>query len=595
MEVVEIVRALAVRRWWYCSAARCLASCRECCAREVWGKEALESAEDVTETPTRQTFSLEQLQLQQTRTSRDRSQAAPDTMSGITGKRKREDATAKPSALKKQAAAKPQASSTKRKAAIVDPKPSGPKPDIKTSARTNGTPLENAQDHVCLQVVTGSYERVLHGFAASIPRSSLQDTTDKGEPASEVTYSDTFLFAPHASSIRCLAVSPPTEADKRFLATGGSDERINVYSISTEPPSRNRKHAAPSLSNSTISENSSNRSLGSLVHHDRAVNQLHFPAKGKLFSAAEDNTVAISRTRDWTVLSSIKAPIPKGQGRPSGDTAGPGEVPTGVNDFAIHPSQKLMLSVSRGEKSMRLWNLMTGKKAGVLTFQRDLLAQAGEGKYSSGEGRRVLWDEAGENYVVGFERGAALFGIDSKPRAVIKPMPPTKLHQMRIVPGFPGSSLLAVSTEDGRVLFYEISIESNESGEKSLPRCKCIAQLGGRESGVQGRIKDFEVVSIPTPGEAASVFMVVTAGSDGAVRFWSLTQDDLISVEASNTTTDQTAPKQVGRLISTHETGNRITCLGVFIMDGKPGSSAADGEGGVAEAASGVESSSDEE
>ena len=85
--------------------------------------------------------------------------------------------------------------------------------------------------------------------------------------------------------------------------------------------------------------------------------------------------------------------MPKPQGRPSGDTAGPGEVPAGVNDFAIHPSQKLMLSVGRGEKCMRLWNLMTGKKAGVLNFDRELLNQVGEGKYGNGEGRRVLWDE----------------------------------------------------------------------------------------------------------------------------------------------------------------------------------------------------------
>ena len=95
------------------------------------------------------------------------------------------------------------------------------------------------------------------------------------------------------------------------------------------------------------------------------------------------------------------------------DTAAPGEVPAGVNDFAIHPSMKLMVTVGRGEKSMRLWNLVTGKKAGVLSFDRDLLAQVGEGRYGSGEGRRVLWTESGEDFVVGFERGAVVFGMVS--------------------------------------------------------------------------------------------------------------------------------------------------------------------------------------
>lgn len=511
-------------------------------------------------------------------------------MPGVTGKRKREDAAAaKPSALKK-AATKAPTNGTKRKAAVVDPKAGEPEPAAKTTSGTNGTQHDSSSDDVSIQVVTGSYERVLHGFAARIPKASFRNTTAEGGSTSEITYSDTFLFAPHASSIRCLAVSPPTENDKRYLATGGSDERINVYSISTEPPSRNRKHTAPSLGSSTISENASNKSLGSLVHHDRAVNRLHFPAKGKLFSAAEDNTVAISRTRDWTVLSSIKAPVPKGQGRPSGDTAGPGEVPTGVNDFAIHPSQKLMLSVSRGEKSMRLWNLMTGKKAGVLTFERDLLAQAGEGKYSSGEGRRLLWDEAGENFVVGFERGAAVFGIDSKPKAVIKPIPSTKVHQMRVLSGLSGASLLAVSTEDGRVLFYDVSMATEEVDAKALPQCKCVAQLGGKAAGVQGRIKDFELVSLPN----STNHMVVTAGSDGAVRFWSLGQAELVSKGASTDGAKSSTPKQVGQLLGTHQTGNRITCLGVFIMDGRPGSSAADDDDMI-EGVDEAESSSDEE
>ena len=32
-----------------------------------------------------------------------------------------------------------------------------------------------------------------------------------------------------------------------------------------------------------------------------------------------------------------------------------------------------MVTVSKGERCMRLWNLVTGKKAGVLNFSRDVL------------------------------------------------------------------------------------------------------------------------------------------------------------------------------------------------------------------------------
>lgn len=187
---------------------------------------------------------------------------------------------------------------------------------------------------------------------------------------------------------------------------------------------------------------------------------LSFPSRAKLLSASEDSTIAITRTRDWEPLSTIKAPIPKPQGRPSGDTAAPGEVPSGVNDFAIHPSMKLMLSVGKGEKCMRLWNLVTGKKAGVLTFSRDILSAVGEGRFGTGEGRRVLWDPEGEEFTVGFERGAAVFGIDCKLKAKVIPSPRTKIHQMHYLNGMGEKNVLAVSTEDGRIMFWDTEPES---------------------------------------------------------------------------------------------------------------------------------------
>lgn len=295
---------------------------------------------------------------------------------------------------------------------------------LSSISQQSGTPTDTTSnvktdkhaEPLSIQVVTGSYERVLHGFAATIPGDVVADA-NKTAPDNAPTISDTFMFAAHSSALKSLALSPPTEAHKRILATGSTDERINLYFISTSPPSADAKPNLPSLSNTSIVENPRNRELGSLLHHSSSVNKLHFPTKGKLFSAADDNTVAISRTRDWTVLSTIKVPIPKAQGRPSGDTAGPGEVPAGVNDFAIHPSMKVMVTVSKGERTMRLWNLVTGKKAGVLNFDRDLLQAVGETRYSSGEGRRVLWSNDGEDYVVGFERGAVVYGMVGDPRA----------------------------------------------------------------------------------------------------------------------------------------------------------------------------------
>ncbi|KAF2725445.1 WD40 repeat-like protein, partial [Polychaeton citri CBS 116435] len=503
-------------------------------------------------------------------------------MSSVIGKRKRDAVnTAKLAAKKATAPAAPTGHVNGKKSAASSRSQSGAKSKGKeasaaedyaiqratpTTSASNPTTLDEA---VNVQIVLGSYERVLHGFAATIPSGLLNDqpapASSEGKDGDgshsdlQVSFSDTFLFAAHSSSIRCLAVSPSTENDKRILATGGSDERINVYSVSTIPPKPQAKPSALGLAGNSTAENSRNRSLGSLIHHDRAITRIEFPAKGKLFSAAEDNTVAISRTRDWTVLSSIKAPIPTPQGRPSGDTAAPGEVPAGVNDFAIHPSQKLMLSVGKGEKCMRLWNLMTGKKAGVLNFDRDLLAQAGEGKLSTGEGRTILWDMPGENYVVGFERGGIVYGIDSKAKAIIRTPTPTKLHQMKFIPG--DSNLLAISTENGSILFIDISPSSDSGDARSLPRCNVLGEVGGKAAGVSGRVKDFGILALPNGS-----LLVVAGSSDGVVRLWTVSASALEAMQGAQGA--ENTAGQIAVQIGSLETSKRITCLDAFMLDG---------------------------
>ncbi|CAN9255662.1 unnamed protein product [Alternaria alternata] len=392
------------------------------------------------------------------------------------------------------------------------------------------TEVEDAvPDVTTVQVITGSYERVLHGFAAALPSSLFTGQDDASTPEadrSKVDFTDTFLFNAHASSIRCLALSPlSNETSKITLATGSTDERINLYSISTAPPVASKlRPKLPSLHGGSITENPKNKELGSLLHHSSNITALYFPHE-------EDSTIAITRTRDWTALSTIKAPIPKPQGRPSGDTAGPGEVPSGINDFAVHPSMKLMLSVGKGEKCMRLWNLVTGKKAGVLNFDRNILAAVGEGRFASGEGRRVIWDKEGEEFAVGFERGIVVFNIESKPKAKIAPTPRTKIHQMHYLPSESHQATLLVSTEDGRVLLYDtattIPTETSEKNKDDVPAARLVAQIGGPAAGMTNRVKDFEIVSL-----SQTSFLIVTGSSDGTVRFWFLSTDELKSDDA---------------------------------------------------------------
>ena len=293
--------------------------------------------------------------------------------------------------------------------------------DDSTPVKGKKPPLavQHDKSRPTVQIITGSYEKILHGVTARIAL-QVEQVDRQTKEVQEVEFDDTFLFNAHSSAIRCLAISPPSSSaeasssQKAILASGGSDQIINLYHISTFPPSQKDiapSTPSPSLVGKRFVKNSRNRELGSLQHHDSSINALFFPTRSKLLSAAEDNTIAITRTSDWAVLSTIKAPNPKAHGRPSGDTAPLGGTPAGVNDFAVHPSMKLMVSVGKGEKCMRLWNLVTGKKAGVLNFERDLLQGIGEGRWGSGEGRKVDWNSLGEEFAVGFEKGAVVFGM----------------------------------------------------------------------------------------------------------------------------------------------------------------------------------------
>ncbi|KAI0486836.1 WD repeat domain-containing protein [Xylaria cf. heliscus] len=414
---------------------------------------------------------------------------------------------------------------------------------------------------VTVQIITGSYDRVLHGLTATIGSDN------------QVEFADTFLFNAHSSAIRCLAVSPPSAPEpgkiqKVMLASGSSDERINVYHISAHPPKRKAKDALSLIAPRKILENPKNRELGTLLHHSSTISALSFPTRSKLISASEDSSIAVTRTRDWSLLSTIKVPKPKPQGRPSGDTAALDGAPAGVNDFAVHPSMKLMISVSKGERCMRLWNLMTAKKAGVLNFSRDILQEAGESKHSPGEGRKVVWGstEEGDEFCVGFDRDLIVFGMDSTPKCRVMPEPRRKIHQFCYVPlDSADSSLLAVSTEDGRIMFFstnteDLSSEESKTDKKTekLPIAKLVAQVGGAEAGITGRIKDFTICRFM--GEKGDELLVPTGSSDGKVRLFKMTVKDLVEARKREIT------KQIGQLLGTYSTQNRITCLSAFVM-----------------------------
>ncbi|KAK4639762.1 Protein mak11 [Podospora bellae-mahoneyi] len=480
-------------------------------------------------------------------------------------------------------------------------------PPAKAAAPPKSTAFKlNGDAPVHIQLIAGSYDRILHGITVTIKTTEViseppteAESTDKKKKKSKksktttpittteqsASFADTFLFNAHNSAIRCLAISPPSapapkQTQKVLLATGSTDERINIYNLSAHPPS-SRSISDPdtqllsSLAPRPILENNKNRELGTLLHHTGNITRLCFPNRSKLLSAAEDSTIGVTRTRDWALLHNFKCPIPKVFGRPSGDTAGVGGTPQGVNDFAVHPSNKIMISVSKGEKCMRLWNLETGKKSRVLNFERTMLNEAGEGKHSTGEARRIIWgsssSKGGEDeFALAFDRDVVVFGMDCRPRCrVMGGINRTKVHVIKYVrlgDEEEDGALLAVSTEDGRVLFFDTAEENCQSATegKTLATARLVGQLGGKEAGVTGRVKDFVVLPVEDEKGVRSWF-VATAGSDGLVRVWRLGSGELKIEEKKEEST-----RQVGRLLGAYKTQNRITCLGGFVMIPRP-------------------------
>ncbi|KAI5283791.1 hypothetical protein KEM55_001358, partial [Ascosphaera atra] len=172
----------------------------------------------------------------------------------------------------------------------------------------------------------------------------------------------------------------------------------------------------------------------------------------------------------------------------------------------------------------------------------------------------------GSEFAVAFERGVVVFGIESEARAVVVPAPLTKVHAVKYI-SFGSeeepNDLLAVSTEDGRVLFYSTSETipngKGDDDDAALPAAKLVAQLAGKDAGQTTRVKAFEVLSLE---DNPSTFIVVTCGSDGALRLWKLQRDEIESARSSKK--DETP--RVGSLVGTYETNARVTCMVAFMM-----------------------------
>ena len=139
-----------------------------------------------------------------------------------------------------------------------------------------------------------------------------------------------------------------------------------------------------------------------------------------------------------------------------------------------------------------------------------------------------------------------------------------------------------MSTEDGRIIFYSADPAPSQPGNEedtSLPLCQAIGQMGGKDAGCRSRVKDFAILPLSHDNSTDTnntSFTIIAGSSDGAVRLWKVSTGTLrgndqqaeppMAGQESSGDKAQRPVKQIGTLVGTYETGNRISCLVAFVM-----------------------------
>lgn len=321
------------------------------------------------------------------------------------------------------------------------------------------------------RIMVGSYEHNLLCLSLTMK--------GKNEPV----FTPIFHFQAHALSIKSIDIA------KRYLVTGSNDEHIRIYDL------QKRKE------------------LGTLLSHQGTVTTLRFSSEtteenleksGKwLLSGSEDGKIIIWRTKDWEMFGTLKGH----QGR--------------INDLDIHPSGRLAISVST-DKTVRLWNLLTAKKAAVLKIKgRDHLGQSGE---------TVRWSTDGKHFVVGLLTQLFVYAVGDEVELVKKISFKTTLMCMEIL-NIQGTEYLVTGHSNGAIEFLTVAKALSEEN----PEPEFV--LRGHSNRVKG-------MAYFCNSETSDIPYLVSVSSDGKIVVWDL----------SESVRDQ---------VAVYDSGERLNCIAV--------------------------------
>jgi len=282
-----------------------------------------------------------------------------------------------------------------------------------------------------VELIVGTYENVIVGFQA-VPSSTKIDT---------FTLETSFTDDSHRGALRTVRVS-----SNGILASSSTDDSVRLHSL------KRRKE------------------IGSLFQHAGTVNSIRFFGKGHMFSASDDGTICLWKSKNWELLRTLKGHKAK------------------VLSMCVHPSCKLGLSVG-SDKGLLTWDLLTGK----LAFQRKLNDVV----------ECILFSTSGDHFILQFQNRVEVCNLeDTKTVATIsldwRINSISLLSDNLIVLGGENSCVTVVDMFSGKPMF---SLDMmNGSKEEFQSRVKSVQGCEGQDDTAlifvglaSGVIKGFEI------------------------------------------------------------------------------------------------------
>lgn len=348
--------------------------------------------------------------------------------------------------------------------------------------------LDGKHTKTQFRVIVGSYEHNL--LCLSVLVHGKED----------LVFQPIFHLEAHSLSIKCIDLA------KRYLVTGSNDEHIRIYDL------QKRKE------------------LGSLFGHLGSITRLKFykgpnvreysnqeEKTGKwLLSGSDDGKILIWRTKDWELFGTLK-----------GHKAS-------INDLDIHPSGRVAISVSQ-DKTIKLWNLMTAKKAATLKLKgKDTLGQSGE---------YVIWSSSGEFFLVGLINRILVYKTSvAKIVKKIKFSSPLKTLKNMVLDD---KEWIVTGHQDGTIHFYDFDVQMAAEYEEGTDELIWEGEAEGLESkfslrGHTNRIKDISFII--SNDEAKKTPYMTSVSSDGKIVIWDLS-------------------KNVMDQVAVYDSGERLNCV----------------------------------